>query len=65
MTIEIKPSHRGRLHRALGVPDGKPIPQADLRKAAGSPDPALRREAVFAENARDWHRHIVRSTIGS
>jgi len=28
-----KPSHKGRLHRALGVPVDQPIPEAKLRAA--------------------------------
>jgi hypothetical protein len=46
----IKPSHRGRLHRALGVPEGKPIPMALKEKAAHSSSPALAKEGQFAVN---------------
>jgi hypothetical protein len=52
--IEIKPSHEGRLHRALGVAEGKPIPDAALRRSGHSENPAVRKEAVFAENAKHW-----------
>lgn len=48
--IHIKPSHRGLLHKELGVPLGKPIPKAKIEKAAHSKNPAERKRAVFAEN---------------
>ncbi len=54
MTIKIKPSHKGLLHKKLGVPQGDPIPVAKLEKAAHSKSPALRKEAQFALNARMW-----------
>jgi hypothetical protein len=57
MSINIKKSHEGRLHRALHVPPGKKIPVAKLEKAAHSKSPALRKEAQFALNARHFkHR---------
>ena len=46
----IKPSHRGLLHKKLGVPQGEKIPEAKIEKARKSKSPALRKEAVFAEN---------------
>jgi hypothetical protein len=46
----IKPSHKGRLHRVLGVPEGKPIPKAKLAKALNSSDPHIREMANFARN---------------
>ncbi len=52
--IHIKPSHKGLLHKDLGVPAGKPIPAAKLAKAKDSSDPAERRRATFAENAKNW-----------
>lgn len=55
MAIHIKASHHGRLHRALGIPEGQPIPESRLRAALHSKNPAVRREANFAENARHWH----------
>lgn len=55
MSIKIKPSHKGKLHRALGVPDGKPIPASKVAAAKRSASPALRKEATFAQNAKSWH----------
>jgi len=53
-SIHIKPSHKGLLHQNLGVPAGKPIPAGKLEKAAHSSDPAIKKRAVFAENAKKW-----------
>jgi hypothetical protein len=55
MAIHIKPSHRGRLHRDLGVPEGQKIKAAALERALHSKDPAVRKRANFARNARKWH----------
>ncbi|HEX8932293.1 MAG TPA: hypothetical protein VF810_04010 [Patescibacteria group bacterium] len=55
MAIMIKKSHKGLLHKKLGVPEGEKIPEAKLEKAKHSKSPALRKEVNFAENAKDWH----------
>lgn len=52
--IHIKPSHKGLLHEDLGVPQGQPIPAAKLASAENSDNPAIRKRAVFAENAKSW-----------
>lgn len=52
--IHIKPSHKGKLHRALGVAAGEPIPAKKLTKALHSKSPALRKEANFASNAKKF-----------
>ncbi len=54
MAIDIKPSHKGLLHKKLGIPQGEPIPEAKLRAAAKSANPTLRKEAQFALNAKKW-----------
>jgi hypothetical protein len=46
----IKPSHKGMLHRALGIPEGEPIPHDRLMEAKNSNDPHIRRMANFAIN---------------
>lgn len=56
MAINIKPSHKGKLHEDLGVPVGKKIPAGRIEKATHSKDPAERKRAVFAENARKWNK---------
>lgn len=52
--IEIKPSHKGKLHRALGVPEGQKIPAAKLQQAKHSKSAAVRKEANFASNAKGF-----------
>ena len=54
MAINIKPSRKGLLHKKLGIPLGQQIPVSLLRRAAASKDPALRKEAQFALNARKF-----------
>ena len=54
MSIHIKKSHQGRLHRALDVPAGKKISMAKLHAAAHSQSARVRKEANFAMNARKW-----------
>jgi hypothetical protein len=46
----IKPSHRGLLHRHLGIPQGQHIPAARITAALHSPSPTIRKEANFARN---------------
>ena len=52
MTIDIKPSHQGKLHRLLHVPQGEKIPEKKLEQAAHSKSASERAEAQFALNAR-------------
>lgn len=60
--INIKPSHKGLLHKNLGIKAGSPIPARALEKAAHSSSPAVRKRAVFAENAKHFnHAHAVNS----
>jgi hypothetical protein len=54
VAIQIKPSHKGKLHRALGVPQGQKIPPGKLAAALNSKSAALRKEANFAKNAKSW-----------
>lgn len=56
MTISIKPSRKGLLHKKMGVPADKPIPVAKLEAAKKSSSPALRKEANFALNAKKWKK---------
>ena len=59
--IAIKKGNEGKLHKALGVPAGQPIPAAKLAAAKKSRDPAVRKEATFAQNAKGWN-HAKKST---
>lgn len=54
--IEIKPSHKGKLHSKLGVKKGKKLTVAEEEKAKHSSNPAERKEATFALNARKWNK---------
>ncbi len=59
MSIDIKSSMRGQLHRDMGVPAGKKISVASLMKKkskdkASGNTVGLKRD-VFALNARKWH----------
>ena len=53
--IHINPAHKGELHQDLGVPQGQPIPAQKLQAATNSPSPAVRRRAVFAQNAKSFN----------
>lgn len=55
-SIHINPAHKGLLHEKLGVPQGQPIPEGKIEAAEDSSSPSLKKEAVFAENAKGW-RH--------
>ena len=54
--IHIKPSHKGLLHKDLGVAAGKPIPEAKMERAKVNASPAEKKRIVFAENAKKWNR---------
>lgn len=56
MAISIKPSHKGLLHKNLGVPEGEKIPAGKLAAAKKSRDPAVRKRATFAANAKKWNK---------
>lgn len=55
MAIHIKKSHQGLLHKNTGTPAGKKIPASKIASAKNSPSAAVRKRAVFAENAKKWH----------
>jgi hypothetical protein len=56
MAIEIKKSHEGRFHEWAKVPNGQEIPMSKITQGERSPDPAVQKEAHFADNARHWNR---------
>jgi len=57
MSIHIKKSHEGLLHKNTGTPASEPIPQSKIEAAKHSSDPAVRKRATFAENAKHWNHH--------
>jgi hypothetical protein len=54
--VHIKASHKGLLHKDTGTAEGKKIPEAKIKKAEHSKDAAVRKRAVFAENAKHWKK---------
>lgn len=55
MAKAFKPvKHPGKLHRELGIPEGKKIPQARLEQAANSKNPEVRRDAIRAKTMEGW-----------
>lgn len=52
MAIHIKPSHKGLLHKDLGIPEGQPIPASALMQAMHSKNPGERKRANFARMAK-------------
>jgi hypothetical protein len=54
MSIHIKPSHRGLLHKKLGVPTGEKIPAKKLAAASKNASPATQKQITFAKNAKKW-----------
>ena len=47
--------HKGALHRELGVPEGKKIPEKKLEKAEHSKNPTERKRADLAETLKGFH----------
>ena len=48
--------HKGALHKELGVPEGKKIPEKKLEKAEHSKNPTLKKRAVLAETLKKMHK---------
>ena len=53
MAINIKPSHKGLLHKNLGVPQGRKIPVSKLAVKSTDSE-AVRKRKQFAINAKKW-----------
>jgi hypothetical protein len=47
---------KGKLHKKLGVPEGKKIPEKKLEKAEHSKSPKLAKEARLAETLKHMHK---------
>lgn len=51
-------SHKGLLHKHLGVPEGEKIPEEKLRAALHSGDKTIRKEAQLANTLKGMkHKH--------
>lgn len=48
--VHINPEHKGLLHQDLHIPEGQKIPEARIKAAEHSSDPAERKRAQFADN---------------
>jgi len=48
--------HPGALHRELGVPAGKRIPEKKLKAAEHSKNPTERKRANLAETLKGFHK---------
>jgi hypothetical protein len=49
--------HKGKLHRELGIPEGKKIGAKRLAKAAHSSNTEIRNDAIRAQTMGKWaHR---------
>ena len=46
--------HKGKLHRELGVPVGKPIGKSRIASAARSGNPEIARDAKRAQTMGKW-----------
>lgn len=46
--------HEGSLHKSLGVPEGKKIPEKKLEKAEHSKNPLTKRRAILAETLKGF-----------
>lgn len=64
MSINIKPSHKGLLHKDLGKKSGTKLTEKDLIRAKNSGSAAERKRAVFAENARHWNHKCAGGSVG-
>jgi len=49
-------SHKGALHRELGVPEGEKIPSSKMAKAAHSKNPKERKQVALARTLGGMHR---------
>lgn len=57
--------NKGALHRHLGVPADKPIPEKKLEAAAHSKNPTIRKEAQLAETLKGMHHKRRKALYGS
>lgn len=48
--------NKGALHRNLGVPEGKKIPEKKLEAASHSKNPTIRKEAALAKTLKGFHK---------
>lgn len=54
---------RGKLHRELGIAEGKKIPAARLTQAEHSRNPEIKRDAIRAKTMEGWDHSGKRGMI--
>jgi hypothetical protein len=47
---------KGALHKSLGIPEDKKIPESKLKKAEHSKNPITRKRANLAETLKKMHK---------
>jgi len=52
----LPPKSKGKLHKELGVPEGKKIPAKMLKKAENSDNPKLAKRARLAETLKGFKK---------
>jgi hypothetical protein len=52
----VKPSHKGALHRDLGVPLDQKIPISKIHAAMHSKNPKVRKRANYANTMAGWSK---------
>jgi hypothetical protein len=52
--IKIKPSKKGSLHKALGIPQGNKIPSNKLA-VKPTDSPIIKKKKIFALNSKKWN----------
>ena len=62
--IHIHIHHPGLLHEETGTPKGQKIPESKILAEKHSSDPAVRKRATFAENAKHWNHKGGKKRIG-
>jgi hypothetical protein len=70
MSIRIKPSRRGLLHKETGTPLDQDIPHAKIMKEARSSSSTERKQAAFANYEKGWepggnHARKTHHRVGS
>ena len=48
--------HKGKLHKELGVKEGKKIPEKKMEKAEHSKNPTIKKEANLAKTLKGFHK---------
>jgi hypothetical protein len=53
-SIEIKAANKGKLHKALGEPEGKKLTNKE-EEVKPTDSSQLKKEKIFAQNAKKWN----------